>query len=162
MVPFEFRAAGSICLQRPSTLAPLRDHSKACQEDGFDLAFCVKTLQDIIQESNITTEQLSHPLFASAVGHAVGGNEALTTVFTKHVLDKLDNDDEEDHNSGADGTEDLSTSGLWSKFPSSVDVEAVASAVGQLAYTLELKDDSFILRYLKLISPALHTSMDRD
>jgi hypothetical protein len=154
MVPFEFRAPGSTLLQRPATSDALCDHADACQKDSLDLTFCAKTLQEFLQESNLTIENLSHPLFKQMVIHAMGGDSDLVPIFTDAVCHIL----ETGSASNDDGM--WNTAGLWLNFPSVIDVEAVASAVDDFVKAMELKDDAYILRYLHLISPALYYSMN--
>lgn len=159
MVPYALRAPDAVAVGRP-TNEYVREHQKHCKGDSFDLRYAASVLKSAVApHSSLNGEQIMHSsLFTAVISKAVGGNEELTRVFTGGIEQAMINgQDDADENAKASAQE---WRGLWSKFPSSIDTDALLTAFKVFAETVPgLDDDLFkavpFLRFFQIVSPTI-------
>jgi hypothetical protein len=140
MVPFEFRALGSLDYACP-TIVALQHHVSICQKDGIHLGWVKLAASEL--RPKYKGGKLNE-LLERLVRVVVGGDEELTRLFAT---------------CGTNEEYQLSsTSGLWRRLPSSVDYNQVQSVFEGVAKELGLSSTRLLdhpkwIRYLQLVSP---------
>ena len=157
MVPFTLRARNSMMIGRPQREF-VEGHQNLCKKDAFDLGSAVDALKaatdkyPALSGSAIFDSPAFGRVIREAAGHDVG--KAITEGLVQAMMEMQEAKERENQNSPA------GLSGLWSKFPSSVDNAQVARAFEAFAGTVpglesDLVKEAHFLRFLRIISPSL-------
>lgn len=157
MVPFAFRALDSTSIGRPSGDS-VQDHLKVCKKDALDLSSAAQALKAAGEKYFALDGRaiLASPAFVKVIEVALGGNEELSKALVEGLIEAMA-ESQETSDDSLGGSKGLS--GLWNKFPLSLDSETVLHAFKDFADSVpDLDTDLFketqFLRFLRVLSPS--------
>jgi hypothetical protein len=135
MVPFEYRAAGSLFFTRPQ-IEDLKRHAKMCQKDGICWDAIQLAMKNLNEKYSLKSPLIERESFSELMSTVLGKDSEVIDVFMAGL-------------GKASGSQIPSSSNLlWHRLPSMVDVEKLDNAF------MKLKDD------LNLESPNLRAAED--
>jgi hypothetical protein len=158
MVPFALRALDSTSIGRPS-VDSVQGHLKVCKKDALDLSSAAQALKAAGEKHFALDGRaiLASPAFVKVIEVALGDNEELSKALVEGLVEEMTESQETSEDVNQGGSKGLS--GLWNKFPLSVDSEKVLKAFKDFADSVpDLDTDLFketqFLRFLRVLSPS--------
>ncbi|KAL3917188.1 MAG: hypothetical protein SGILL_004832, partial [Bacillariaceae sp.] len=146
MVPFEYRATGSLFFVRPAA-EEMQRHSETCAGNDMCWDLVLSSMSRLNEKYGAGSELVGKKSFRDLVRSVVGADEDVVSA----VLAKLGKADEKPEKS--------SSTGMWCRLPMMVDIETVQEAYARFKSEVQsemLPDDFFacpnMLEFLQLLN----------
>ena len=145
MVPYDYRAPGSIFLSRPPTVGALKKHRQVCQKDGVHWGTIQASLKTLGVKYGGAMSLVNRKSFSGLIQAIVGKETGLLKIYMAK-LGKVES---------LQGP--ISDRYLWQKLPMEVDFDVVEESFSALRKDLDLppanlRDCPDFLAFLRLIS----------